>query len=85
MLNSIFATDEPEYSLMTYPLPDFFYLPFWVKITRIRYEDRDLDKATRFLGLPVFPCEGVALADRPSAGRLSGKLIHRSYRLLRLR
>jgi len=54
--------------------------PFWVKITRIRYEDGDLDKATRLLGLHVLPREGPALAARPGAGCLSGKLVHRLRR-----
>ena len=41
-----------------------------------RYEDSDFNKATRFVGLPVLPREGVALAARPGAGCLSGKLVH---------
>jgi hypothetical protein len=45
-----------------------------------RYEDSDFNKAARFLGLPVLPREGVALAARASGGCLSGKLVHRLRR-----
>jgi hypothetical protein len=47
--------------------------------TRIRYEDGDLDKAAGLLGLYVLPREGPALAARPGAGGLSGKLIQQDY------
>ena len=40
-----------------------------------RYGDSDFNKAARFLGLSVLPREGVALAARPGAGCLSGKLV----------
>ena len=61
-------------------LAGFCYLPFWVKIARIRYEDGDLDQTRRLLGISILPRQGLSVADRAGPRCLSGKLIHRLHR-----